>query len=84
MKKRNCRMTQKEKDLHERAVRVRKMTDAQICALLDEPAFGGISPSEAKQMVKSFIEKARAWPNNGIGASTAAKLLKFLDEHYEE
>ena len=82
MKKRNCRMTPKEKDLHERAVRVRKMTDAQICALLDSPAKKEITTIEKKQIIRRFIEHAKMWPSNGIGASTAAKLLKFLDAQY--
>lgn len=35
MKKRNCRMTSSEREQHDRAVRIRKMTDAQLCAYLD-------------------------------------------------
>ncbi|MDR1630062.1 MAG: hypothetical protein LBS36_07620 [Oscillospiraceae bacterium] len=34
-KKRNCRMTDDERQMHERAVRIRKMTDAQICEFID-------------------------------------------------
>lgn len=36
MKKRNCRMTDQERERHERATKIRKMTDDQICDLLDE------------------------------------------------
>lgn len=36
MKKRNCRMTDRERERHERATKIRKMTDDQICDLLDE------------------------------------------------
>lgn len=36
MKKRNCRMTGQERERHERATKIRKMTDDQICDLLDE------------------------------------------------
>ena len=32
MKKRRCRMTAGERDLHEQAIRVRKMTDKQLAA----------------------------------------------------
>ena len=35
MKKRNCRKTGTEREQHERATRVRKMTDAQLCEYLD-------------------------------------------------
>lgn len=36
MKKRSCRRTGFEQEQHDRAIRVRKMTDAQLCAYLDE------------------------------------------------
>ena len=32
MKKRSCRRTGFEQEQHDRAIRVRKMTDAQLCA----------------------------------------------------
>lgn len=35
MKKRNCRKTDIEREQHDRAIRVRKMTDAQLCEYLD-------------------------------------------------
>ena len=34
-KKRNCRMTDEEKKMHERAIKLRKMTDAQLCEFVD-------------------------------------------------
>lgn len=37
--KRNCRRTQEDKDVHERAIRIRRMTDEQICDVFDS-AFG--------------------------------------------
>ena len=33
--KRNCRRTDDERDQHDRATRIRKMTDAQICSYID-------------------------------------------------
>lgn len=35
MKKRNCRMTAAEREQHERATKIRKMTDEQLCGMLD-------------------------------------------------
>ena len=40
MKKRSCRRTDFEQEQHERAIRVRKMTDAQLCEYLDSLAAG--------------------------------------------
>ena len=36
--KRNCRRTDDERDQHDRATRIRKMTDAQICSYIDSLA----------------------------------------------
>jgi hypothetical protein len=35
MKKRTCRMTEEEKAMHGRAVKLKKMTDAQLCEFID-------------------------------------------------
>ena len=35
MKKRNCRMTGEEKNVHERAVKLRKMTDEKLVEHID-------------------------------------------------
>lgn len=35
MAKRNCRRTAEERDAHTRAVAIRKMTDEQLCAYVD-------------------------------------------------
>ena len=35
MKKKNCRKTGLEREQHDRAVRIRKMTDAQLCEYID-------------------------------------------------
>lgn len=38
--KRNCRRTDDERDQHDRATRIRKMTDAQICSYLQKEQRG--------------------------------------------
>ena len=41
--KRNCRRDTEEKAIHEKAVRLRKMTDAQICEFIDHTYQRGVS-----------------------------------------
>ena len=36
MKKRSCRMTDTEKEMHDSAVKIRKMTDEQLCKYIDD------------------------------------------------
>ena len=36
-KTRRCRWTDEEKEIHDRAVKIRKMTDRQIVELIDKP-----------------------------------------------
>ena len=36
MKKHSCRMTDTEKEMHDRAVKIRKMTDEQLCKYIDD------------------------------------------------
>ena len=36
MKKHSCRMTDTEKEMHDRAVKIRKMTDEQLCNYIDD------------------------------------------------
>ncbi|MFR0872631.1 MAG: hypothetical protein ACLSG5_15290 [Oscillospiraceae bacterium] len=53
MKKRNCRMTGEEKNVHERAVKLRKMTDDKLVEHIDhirEEAYNtGYSEAEAQR-----------------------------------
>jgi len=81
MKKRNCRMTEEEKMVHERAVKLRKMTDEQLCAYVD-----GLEEKAKKKYEKShrptvadFIRHLdnMVGTGNGIGYSTVEKIKFF-------
>ena len=59
MKKRSCRRTGFEQEQHDRAIRVRKMTDAQLCTYLDELEARNqpivISQDELEKVINGFI-----------------------------
>lgn len=93
MKKRNCRLTPAERDQHEQAVRIRKMTDEQICQRLKEARAAGyktgyqqgkcdqsIAEMEDRHRgVKDFLFRLSclSGTGNGIGPGTVAKLKEF-------
>ena len=51
MKKRNCRKTDIEREQHDRAIRVRKMTDAQLCEYLDGLGVTRAEPQPSKEEI---------------------------------
>ena len=73
MKKRNCRKTDIEREQHDRAIRVRKMTDTQLCAYLDElegrnrPAV--ISQDEREEIIGGFINSLATRSDTGLRGS---------------
>ena len=77
MKKKNCRMTESESLMHDRAVMVRKKTDEQLCAYLDELAYrdSGHTESTVADFIRLMMEKAGT--GNGIGKATAEKVKSF-------
>lgn len=94
MKKRNCRKNNEEKALHEKAVKLRKMTDNQLCqyidGLKDESYEDGFNAG--KNQAKPVVEKSNgieeflqrldtmSGTGNGIGKSTVYKLRKFAEK----
>lgn len=72
MKKPNCRKSNIEKEQHNRAVRIRKMTDQQLCEYVD-----GLSQPSGMG-VKEFLKEVENLP--GIGKVTLKK-LKEAAEH---
>jgi len=52
MKKRSCKMSNEEKNIHEFAVKIRKMTDRQIYDFVDE--------LNEKNNIEAFIERLEA------------------------
>lgn len=93
-KKRNCRMTDEEKKMHERAIKLRKMTDAQLCEFIDHTYGKGMEegtklaqlqekPGQTKgaDPVKKFIEwlEGRTGSGNRIGRGTILQLNRELE-----
>lgn len=91
MKKRSCRMTNEEKSMHERAVRIRKMTDTQICDLIDHTYGRGMeegaklasdqpATEDGGQAAKKFISflESRIGSGNRIGKGTIIYLTREL------
>ena len=93
MKKRSCRMTEGEKSMHDRAVRIRKMTDAQICELIDSTYGKGMeegakladtrqtAPALEIEAARKFISylEARQGSGNRIGKGTIIYLTRELE-----
>ena len=71
-KKRNCRRTPDELRQHEIAVKVRKMTDQQLCEYID-----GLSASLPS--VEDFLRRLDelSGTGNGIGRVTVNKLRRI-------
>ena len=75
MKKRSCRRTGFEQEQHDRAIRVRKMTDAQLCAYLDELEGRNrsivISQDELEKVINGFIDSLATRSDTGLRVSDA-------------
>ena len=58
--KRNCRRTDDERDQHDRATRIRKMTDAQICSYIDgleqKAAAVAAAPKKTEDAIRHFVD----------------------------
>lgn len=93
-KKRSCRMTSEEREMHERAVKLKKMTDAQLCEFVDRIYGRGMEdgakltersdPVEARsgaKYVQDFIEwlAGRIGSGNRIGNGTILQLHRELE-----
>ena len=72
MKKKNCRKTEEEKTVHDRAVRIRKMTDAQLCDFIDHTYQRGVE--EGAELASTNSTQA-----TGDGGASARKFIAFLE-----
>lgn len=77
MKKKNCRMTESERLMHDRAVMVRKKTDEQLCEYLDSLAH--YDSVQEEPSIADFIDLLiqKAGTGNGIGKATVEKIKHF-------
>ena len=73
MKKRNCRKTEEEKTVHDEAVRIRKMTDAQICEFIEHTYQRGVA--EGAELASVHSVQA-----SGDGGASARRFIAFLEE----
>ena len=91
MKKRSCRRTDEERSVHEQAIRVRKMTDAQLVEHLGHIREEGYAAgyAEAEQTaptpvpgksVAAFIEELATGECSGVKSATLYKLTEFARE----
>lgn len=93
-KKRACRRSEEENAMHEKAVKLRKMTDEQLCEYLDSViALGeengykrGLEDCTSKGGnnvggVSEYLESLQASKISGIGIVTINKLLKVAREN---
>lgn len=92
-KKKNCRMTDEERAIHDRAVSLRKMTDQQLCETMDRQHSTGIDEGMRlakeenakrrtdREVVERFITylEGKVGSGNGIGGGTTYRLHKEID-----
>ena len=77
-RKRNCKRSNLERTQHDTAVKIRKMTDEQICDFINE-----ISVSKSNDDITRFLDKLEELKGigNGISTKTIAKLRKIAVEN---
>ncbi len=63
-KKRSCRMTSEEKEMHERAVKLKKMTDAQLCEFVDRTYGRGME--DGAKLAESSQKEAPRETQDGV------------------
>lgn len=92
-RKKNCRRTDEERAIHDRATRLRKMTDAQLCAFIDSTYGKGMEEGakladqhgtavqpceEGARLFVKFLE-GRTGSGNRIGKGTVLYITKELE-----
>ena len=89
MKKRNCRRSDRERIIHEKAVALRKMTDEQLVNALEEQHVKGYDTGYKNGIADSNYNDNALSPQKiierlstikGFGESTIAKIRMVLQE----
>lgn len=84
--KRNCRRTDDERDQHDSATRIRKMTDAQICSYIDgleqKAAAAAAAPRKTEDAIRHFVDSlaVRTDSGNRISDATIRKIRQMAYE----
>lgn len=85
--KRNCRRTEAENKIHEKAVKMRKMTDEQLVHYVEDRIEKARSEGynkgarKAGGNVEQFLSLIQTSRIPGIGAVTVSKLIKVATEN---
>lgn len=84
-KKRKCRYTAEEAEIHAEAVRLRKMTDEQLvtafrAATKAAEASSSADPTNSTNGVKTLIEGLANGECKGIKGATAYKIAEYAAE----
>lgn len=81
MKKRNCRKTDLEREQHDRAIRIRKMTDAQLCEYIDNLTRQPPSTT-SEEIIGSFLDLLTVPTDKGLHVSriTANKVRQIAEQ----
>lgn len=78
MSKRNCRKTALEKQQHERAVAIRKMTDEQLCKYIDDiiASVPEIPMPNTETIIQAFITELEVvnTPGKKLSKQTIQKI----------
>ncbi len=84
-KKRNCRRTETEDKIHDKAVKMRKMTDEQLVNYVNDQAakaesegFNRGKCSGSGKSVMDFVKEISEL--RGIGAATVRKIKAYAEE----
>lgn len=89
-KKRKCRLTADELDIHKRAVNLRKMTDEQLISYIEElsverqteTAQNGEASAEViptMPAIETLLDRLAGGCVRGIGVTTALKIRDFAE-----
>lgn len=90
MPKRNCTRTMDERKIHDKAVKMRKMTDEQLVEYVENRVekarsegfnSGKAQASSKKDGAKAFIAFLQLNKIPGIGAVTINKIVKVAEEN---
>lgn len=84
-KKRKCRYTSEELEIHEQAVRLRKMTDAQLVAAYQDASLGAGTaepekPTEYTNPVEKLLTGLESGEIKGIKGATTYKVREYAVE----
>ena len=87
-KKRNCRRNEREKELHDQAVALRKMTDAKLIEYMNKQYTAGIDTGRinneivAHDTAKQIMQTIKSM--KGIGAATISKIISKIEPTVRE